>query len=198
MNFYETSFKDVTAWFDSDIPSFVRLVYSKGDPASYGKEAITANVTRDGGWFGGESKPDPNWKMIPIENNVLDEEMYADVVAALSKTGFFGADAWYMNHKRNRAYSLEKWKNEGYLHMPVLFVGAKYDGVCATSNSRLAEPQRRYCTNLTEVEIEAGHWVAEERPAETTAAITRWLVENCKQYWPGYWKVPHVKNTAKL
>ena len=71
-----------------------------------------------------------------------------------------------MNHKRNREYAFNKWKNDGYLHMPVLFIGARFDGVCATTDTRLAEPMRKYCTDLTECTIDAGHWVAEEKPAE--------------------------------
>lgn len=78
--------------------------------------------------------------------------------------------------------------------MPVLFVEAKFDAVCATSVSRLCEPMREYCTNLTECSIDSGHWVAQEKPAETNAAITRWLVESCKSYWPGYWSNTPVKN----
>ena len=194
MNFYEKNFEDATSWFDADIASAIRQLYSKGNPASYGKPALTANVTKNSGWFGGTAKPDPNWKSLPIERNVLDEETYNELVAAMEKTGFWGADAWYLNHARNRAYALEKWKNDGYLHMPVLFIHAKFDGVCATSNSKLAEPMRKYCTDLTECSIDAGHWVAGEKPAETSAAIARWIVESCTQYWPGFFSNGHIKS----
>ena len=193
MKFYEEEFERATNWFDSDVASFMRLAYSKGDPATYRKSAFTATVAKDGGWFGGAQQPDPNWKHIPIENTVLDEEIYAELVAAMERTGFWGADSWYMNHKRNRAYSLDKWKNDGYLHMPVLFIGARFDAICATTDSTLAEPMHKYCTNLTECTIDAGHWVAEEKPEETSAAIARWLVESCKTYWPGYWSNAHIK-----
>lgn len=194
MNFYEQNFDKATSYFDADIPGVIKLLYSKGDPASFGKEAVTANVTKHGGWFGGGEKPDPSWAKIPLSNTVLEEDGFNELVTAMQKTGFWGADAWYLNHKRNRAYSLEKWKNEGDLHMPVLFIGAKYDGVCATSNSRICEPMRQHCTDLTECEIDAGHWVAEEKPVEVNAAIARWLVESCKQYWPGYWLNAHAKS----
>ena len=193
MSFYETNFQDATDWFDADIPGVLKVLYRKGSPASLGSPAITANVTKDGGWAGGSDKPDPKWRDIPIDSTVLDEEIYSELVDKMQKTGFWGADAWYSNHKRNRAYSLEKWKNEGYLHMPVLFIGAKYDGVCATGASRLSEPMRNYCTDLTECEIDAGHWVGLEKPAEVNAVIARWLVESCKQHWPGYWLNAHAK-----
>ena len=157
---YENDFEKATTWFDADVPSFIRIVYSKGDPASYHKPAFTATTAKDGGWFGGLSKPDPSWKELPISRTVLDEELYAEIVSALEKTGFWGADAWYSNHQRNRAYAFEKWKHEGYLHMPVLFIGARYDSVCTTTFSRLGEPMRKYCTSLTECTIDAGHWVS--------------------------------------
>lgn len=188
------SFEKATEWFESDIASFVRLAYSKGDPASYRKPAFTSTVVRDGGWVGGIPKPDPNWKNIPIGNTVLTEEYYDELVTPLEATGMWAPDAWYYNHQRNRAYTLQKWKNDGYLHMPVLFIEAQFDMICDTSVSRFSEPMRKYCTNLTECSIDAGHWVAEEKPAETNAAIARWLVESCKTHWPGYWSTPLVNN----
>jgi len=39
----------------------------------------------------------------------------------------------------------------------------------------LAEPMRTYCRNLTEETIRAGHWVAQEKPAEVNAALVKWL-----------------------
>ena len=98
MNFYEESFEKATEWFEADIASFLRLGYRKGNPASYGKPAHTATVTKDGGWAGGIPKPDPNWKEIPISKTVLDEEIYGELVNCMKKTGMWGADAWYYNH----------------------------------------------------------------------------------------------------
>lgn len=193
MRFYETSFEKATEWLEADIASFLRKMYSKGDPAGYGKPAAQATVMRDGGRAGGSPKPDPNWKHIPISDTVLDEETYAELVTSMRKTGFWGADAWYINHQRNREYSLRSEDN-GYLRMPVLFIGARFDPVCDTSISRLCEPMRKHCANLTECTIDSGHWVAQEKPAETNAAISRWLIESCETSWPGYWAHPHVKN----
>ena len=140
--FYEESFDKAHAWFDADPAAFLRIAYSKGNPAGYGQPAFTSTVRRDGGWFGGAEKPDPNWKHIPIENTVMDEEYYSELVKAMERTGFWGADAWYSNHESNRKYSLEKWKNDGYLHMPVLFIGARFDTICETTHGRLPEPSR--------------------------------------------------------
>ena len=190
--FYQLDFERATRWFDSDIAACVRAFYSKGNPANLDKPAFTATVVEDGGWFGGAEKPDPKWKDIPNANMCIDEETYQEVVSAMERTGFWGADAWYANHERNRAYFLDKAKYTGHLLMPVLFIEAKYDTICDTFLSRLAEPQRKYCSNLTEVSIKAGHWVAQEKPAEVNGAIARWLVESCKQHWPGYWSNGHI------
>jgi hypothetical protein len=32
----------------------------------------------------------------------IDEELYEELVTAMETTGWFGADAWYMNHARNK------------------------------------------------------------------------------------------------
>ena len=57
----------------------------------------------------------------------------------------------------------------------MLFVHAARDAICDTVHSRLAEPMRADCADLTEVTIEAGHEVMLERPAEVNAAIEEWL-----------------------
>lgn len=190
MNFYETNFEDASNFFDSDIRAICRLLRGKGNPEVYGKPAmITANVTKDGGWLGGMPKPDPKWREIPVENLVLDEEMFDEFASAMEKGSFWTADAWYSNHARNRAYSLNKWKNNGNLDMPVLFVHAKWDAVCATENTpKLCKNMREKCRNLKESVIEASHWVAEEKPMEVNAALARWLVEECPDYWPKSWE----------
>lgn len=73
--------------------------------------------------MGGAEKPDPKFKHIPLEMTVYEsEEAYQELVAAMEKTSFWPGDAWYMNHASNRAYTLEKRKNDGNLEMPVLFV----------------------------------------------------------------------------
>jgi soluble epoxide hydrolase/lipid-phosphate phosphatase len=34
---------------------------------------------------------------------------------------------------------------------------------------------RELCSNLSEVEIESGHWMAQEKPTEVSAALRQWL-----------------------
>jgi pimeloyl-ACP methyl ester carboxylesterase len=68
--------------------------------------------------------------------------------------------------------------------MPVLFLHAAYDYTCETITSRFAEPMRRDCSNLTEVVVKSGHWMAQEKPAEVNAALVRWLAQKLPDYWP--------------
>jgi soluble epoxide hydrolase/lipid-phosphate phosphatase len=184
-HFYEQDFEKATSWFDADPAAVLRALYAKGKPGGLGKPAVTATVVEDGGWFGGAEKPDPNLKKIPISAISIDEETYAELVAAMKATGFWGADSWYSNHKANRKYFDEKAKNDGYLHMPTLFIEARFDAVCDSAVSRLAEPQRKYCKDLTEASVDAGHWLPQEKPEEVNGILAKWIVESCKQAWPG-------------
>ena len=166
----------------------------RGSAKTYGLPAATARVVEDEGWLGGVGKPDPKWRDIPIGKIALDEETLREVVRAMGRTGFWGGDAYYFNHERNAKYAEEEGVNGGVLEMPCLFVEAKWDAISDTRNERFCEGMRRYCVDLTETSIEAGHWVAEEKPTETTAAIVRWLVQRCPQHWPGFWRNGHVRN----
>jgi len=72
----------------------------------------------------------------------------------------------------------------GRLEMPVLFLHAAYDYTCETLTSRLAEPMRRDCGDLTEVVVPSGHWMAQEKPAAVNAALAKWLAVKLPALWP--------------
>jgi pimeloyl-ACP methyl ester carboxylesterase len=114
---------------------------------------------------------------------VLSEEELAVYVEALERNGFFGPDSWYMNHSRNAEYA-KRARNGGRLAMPVLFLHGAYDGVCETIDSRLAEPMRAACGDLTEVVVPSGHWMAQEQPVAVNAALARWLATKVPSVWP--------------
>jgi len=145
-------------------------------------------------WFGAaDSAPKTN-----MEDSMLADkpEIYAKLVETIKKNGASGPNSFYLNHDANNAYA-KKAVNGGILDMPVLFIGARWDSVCNTAVSKLAEPMRKSCSNLTEVCIEAGHHVAMDKPWETNAAITRWLVTKLPSHFPGYWSIPFV-STPKI
>lgn len=121
---------------------------------------------------------------MPRDSDVVSESDLCAYAAALKRNGFFGANAYYMNHEANAAYG-KRVRNEGFLDMPALFLGARYDYVCETVQSALASPMREYCRDLSEVLIDSGHWMAQERPVEVNAALTRWLATAFSENWPG-------------
>ena len=133
----------------------------------------------NGGWFGPRNTaPD-----VPRDAAVLTEQDEDCYVAALERNGFFGPDSWYMNAEANSAFA-ERAKANWRLTMPVLFMHGAYDYVCETIDSRLAEPMRVNCANLTEVTILSGHWMAQEKPIEVNAALAKWLALQFPALWP--------------
>jgi pimeloyl-ACP methyl ester carboxylesterase len=42
---------------------------------------------------------------------------------------------------------------------------------------------RGACPHLSEVFIDSGHWMAQEKPAEVNAALAHWLATEIPQLW---------------
>jgi pimeloyl-ACP methyl ester carboxylesterase len=176
--FYEEAFEVARTSLEADVRSTVKALFRAGTAAGKGKPSRTAHVRKDRGWFGGAGKaPD-----VPIDAAVLTDEDFHKYVAALENNGFFGPNSWYMNGERNIAYA-ERATNEGTLHLPVLFLHAEYDYTCETLTSRLAEPMRRDCRDLSELTVQSGHWMAQEQPVAVNAAIARWLATKLPHLW---------------
>lgn len=175
--YYEENFDAARKGFDANPRNIVKALFRKGDPKSVGKPSRTSLVRKAGGWFGGGPCPD-----VPRDTDVLTETDMEAYTAALIRNGFFGPDSWYMNHKANGAYALAS-KNGGKLAMPVLFLHGAYDTTCETMTSRLAEPMRRDCADLTEVVVKSGHWMAQEQPVAVNSALVKWLAAKLPDYW---------------
>ena len=103
--------------------------------------------------------------------NKAEENAFVD---ALTRNGFFGPDSWYMNGDANADYG-RRSVNGGRLAMPVLFLHASYDVVCMTVGTKLADPMRAACDDLTEGEVATGHWMAQEKPVEVNRALVRFI-----------------------
>ncbi len=179
MRHYEENFAEAIAPMDANVRTFLKLAFRKGNPEGEGKPAITATARRNRGLLGGSILPD-----IPRDGDIVSEEDLSAYTSALERTGFFGPSSWYMNHAENAEYARGS-HNDGYLEMPVLFLNAQYDYICECTHSRLAQPMREYCRNLTEQTIRTGHWMAQEKPSEVNAALVKWLVTSVPAVWPG-------------
>ena len=179
MLFYEENFLKASSTFEAHVLNTVKALFRKGNPAYRGQPSRTAQVRRDGGWFGGASAaPD-----LPLDTDVLTRQDLHAYAAALQRNGFFGPDSWYLNHARNIAYAAGS-ANGGRLTMPVLFLHAAYDYTCETLVSRLAAPMRQDCADLTEMVVPSGHWMAQEKPAGVNAALAQWLARKLPALWP--------------
>ncbi len=176
--FYAENFERARGAFEANVRNTVKALFRAGNPAALRKPARTATIRRDQGWFGGAGKAPE----VPLDPAVLTREDLDRYVAALERTGFFGPDSWYMNRRRNTDYALRAAKG-GRLALPVLFLHAAYDTVCETLTSRLAEPMRRDCRDLTEITVPSGHWMAQEKPVAVNAAIARWLATKFPELW---------------
>ena len=176
--FYRENFEKAHTAFEADVEATVKALFRKGDPAGQGKPSRTAFVRKDGGWFGGRpAAPD-----LPRDTDVLTEADFRTYAAALKRNGFFGPDSWYMNPEANAAYA-ETSVNDGRLDMPVLFLHGQYDYTCETVTSRLAEPMRQGCPDLTEAVVPTGHWMAQENPVAVNAALARWIATKLPSVW---------------
>jgi pimeloyl-ACP methyl ester carboxylesterase len=171
--FYQTHFEQTVTDFDADIPGSLAAIYRHGDPDSVGKVYRSALVTRNGGWFGTAHRapaisPDPAlWPSADFD--VL--------VEAFRVHGFRPANAWYLNDAANVAYA-HAAPDAGRLHQPVLFVNGDYDGICEITRSRLGEPMRSTCSNLTVTTLPAGHWLPLECKNELVQTMRLWLSAN--------------------
>jgi pimeloyl-ACP methyl ester carboxylesterase len=178
--FYRENFAIAEAGFEANVGAAVRALFRSGSSEGEGKPARTAFVSANRGYFGRGNSSAPD---LERDEAVLGEEDEHRYVAALKRNGFFGPCSWYMNWQANLAYAARA-KANWRLNMPALFLHAAYDYICATLVSRLAEPMRDHCANLTEATIASGHWMAQEKPVEVNAALTKWLCAQFPTLWP--------------
>lgn len=178
--FYRENFAAACAGFEANPRAVVRALFRAGAAGDQTLPSRLANVRANGGWFGPGGAPAPD---LPRDETVLTEEDEHRYAAALERNGFFGPDSWYMNGPANTVYA-ERVRANWRLTMPVLFLHAAYDYVCETVESRLADPMRANCSNLTEAVVKSGHWMAQEKPVDVNAALAKWLAAQFPDLWP--------------
>jgi soluble epoxide hydrolase / lipid-phosphate phosphatase len=162
--FYAEQFEDAQKQFEADIAAFFSIVLRGDRPGQQNVVWPTATVRRRGGWFDGG--PAPAGELDPTVISARDLERF---VEDYSRTGFFGVNSFYMNDDDNRAFVEEAGRNR--VEFPALLVIGRHDYVNDAAYSELASPMRELCDDLDIREVEAGHWIHQERPAEVSDAI---------------------------
>lgn len=162
--FYSERFTDVQQQFEADVRSFFANVLRGDEPGQQNVVWPTATVSRRGGWFDGGPAP-----AVDVDHTVISDEDLEHFVNAYTETGFFGVNALYMNDADNRRFVEEA--RRGRFKFPTLLVIGRHDYVNDAAYSALASPMRELCDDLDIREVDAGHWVHQERPTEITNAI---------------------------
>ena len=177
--FYEENFEKARSELSRPAsPILSGRCSAKAVPPARASPPAPPLVRRDGGWFGGAAAA----PAVPRDADVLTEADLSAYVASLQRNGFFGPNSWYMNHEANTAYAGEA-RDNGRITLPVLFLHGAYDYTCETIDSRLAEPMREHCSDLTEVVVQSGHWMAQENPTAVNAALARFLATRLPVVW---------------
>lgn len=140
------------------------------------REQFLRNMYRTKQWLAEPAELPPGPPMIAIAQadsmpgDVLmsddDLNVFSD---AFAKSGFTGGINWYRNFSRNWEIIGEY---EQRITQPTLMIYGEYDMVPASPN--LGD----FVDNLTVVKFPCGHWIQQEEPAATNAAILEWLPQN--------------------
>ena len=102
----------------------------------------------------------------PLGDPILSDDELTYLVDAYEVSGFTGGINWYRNVDRNWHLLAEV---DPIIHQPALMIYGSRDLV--PQNERIAE----FVPNVDVVELDCGHWIADELPDETNAVILDWL-----------------------
>ena len=156
------------AEYDADPRGLIsRLYLSPGAPRQ--PATITDAHRSAGGWIGrlGAAKELPDW---------LCQEDLDYVVSQFENAGFRGGMNYYRNFHRN--WEITEHLEGATIKVPVLFIAGSRDSVIAGADEeRLTATISRAADDLRGVILipEIGHWVQQEAPAQTNAAMMRFL-----------------------
>jgi pimeloyl-ACP methyl ester carboxylesterase len=171
--FYMLYFQPVgpaEAEFEADPRQFLRtMLYGAGGESMANTNALAVDAPREGTRFQDILPTAP--AVLPAWITEDDVDVYAE---AFAKSGFFGPVSFYRNMDAN--WERSKDIPASVYTMPVGFLTGSLDPVntmMAGAAEAMAEvmPDFRGAT----VVDGAGHWVQQERPAETNAALVAFL-----------------------
>ncbi|PCI73625.1 MAG: epoxide hydrolase, partial [SAR86 cluster bacterium] len=144
-----------------------RLYLSPNSPRE--PATITDPHRSAGGWIGRLGAPMglPDW---------LRQEDLDYVVSQFENAGFRGGINYYRNFHRN--WEITEHLQGATIKIPVLFIAGSRDIVIAGADKEgLTATISRATENLVDVVLipEIGHWVQQEAPTETNAAMMEFL-----------------------
>lgn len=102
----------------------------------------------------------------PLGEPIMSESELAVFVSAFEASGFTGGLNWYRNLDRN--WHLLAAVNP-IIHQPTLMIYGDRDSV------QKSETLATFVPNVEVVNLDCGHWIQQEKPAETNQAILSWL-----------------------
>ena len=167
---YLTNFDQSVTDYNADIPATLSIIYRSGTPDTVGKFYRSAQITRNGGWFGAARQA----PTLPPDPALWPAADFDAQVRAFRVTGFQPGNSWYLNDDANVAYA-HSAPDGRRLRQPVLFINGDWDGICDITRTRLGDSMRQTCPKLTVTNLQGAHWLPLERKAETIAAIRSWL-----------------------
>ena len=173
--FYMLYFQEVgpaEAEFEEDPRRFLRsMLYSAGGEGMANPNPLVADAPREGTRFQDILTPGP--EVLPDWITEADVDVYA---AAFERSGFFGPISFYRNMDAN--WERSKDIPASVYTMPSGFLTGSLDPVLLMmpgAAEAMAEALPDFRGAIT---VEgAGHWVQQEKPAETNAALLRFLAE---------------------
>lgn len=168
--YYTTHFEAAIADLDADKAASLASIFRPGSPDGIGKPSPNAEVTRNGGRFGGAHKAPPTQP----DPALWPQADFKVLLEAFEARGFRTPCSWYMNDDANVAYANEAL-NGGRLLQPILFINGDFDQICTIAGNRQGDPMRSACLDLTVINMPTGHWLPLEHKTELVEVIRTWL-----------------------
>jgi pimeloyl-ACP methyl ester carboxylesterase len=167
-DFYIVYFQEpgaAEALFEADVERFIRFMMRRNDISP----EMFEQLPKERRTFSLQGAL-PHYDSKTCRQQFLSDAEIGVFVDAFKAGGLSGPINWYRNFTRN-------WERSGHLSdlvaAPSLMIMAENDLVLPPS---AADGMEKYVPNLSKVLIRgSGHWTQQEKPAETTAAITDWM-----------------------
>jgi pimeloyl-ACP methyl ester carboxylesterase len=160
------------AELDADPRHFLRtILYAAGGEAMAKGNALLVDFPSEGTRFIDTLTPAP--AQLPPWVTEHDVDVYA---AAFEKSGFFGPVSYYRNMDAN--WERSKDLGPSTYTMPVGFLTGSLDAVASMMPGAIEAMAGSFPDFRGGTSVEgAGHWVQQERPEETNAALLAFLAE---------------------